>query len=85
MIFDIHLRNLLRTLDEMNIRLNISDEAREYLALSEFSSELGARPILGIIRNEIRRPLSKLLISGKITNGSEVNLAYRNGQICWDI
>lgn len=85
MIFDIHLKNLLRTLNEMNIRLNISDEAREYLALSEFSSELGARPILGIIRNEIRRPLSKLLISGKIANGAEVNLAYRDGKICWDI
>ncbi|MFV0538263.1 MAG: AAA family ATPase [Dysgonomonas sp.] len=85
MIFDIHLKNLLKTLDEMNIRLNISAEAREYLALSEFSSELGARPILGIIRNEIRRPLSKLLISGKLVAGAEVNLSYRDGEICWDL
>lgn len=85
MIFDIHLKNLLKTLDEMNIRLNISEEAREYLALSEFSPDLGARPILGIIRNEIRRPLSKLLISGKIVSGAEVNLSYRDGEICWDL
>lgn len=85
MIFDIHLKNLLKTLNEMNIHLNISEEAREHLALSEFSSELGARPILGIIRNEIRRPLSKLLISGKVIPGSEVNLSYREGKVCWDL
>lgn len=85
MIFDIHLKNLLRTLDEMNIRLHISEEAREHLALSEFFTELGARPILGIIRNEIRRPLSKLLISGKVVQGSEVNLSCREGKVCWDL
>lgn len=84
MIFDIHLRNLLKTLGEMDIRLNISDEAREYLALSEFSPELGARPIIGIIRNEIRRPLSKLIISGKVTPGSEVNLSFEDGKIVWN-
>ena len=85
MIFDIHLRNLLKTLGEMNISLNISDEAREYLALSEFSPELGARPIIGIIRNEIRRPLSKLIISGDVKPGSEVGLSFKDGKISWDL
>ena len=85
MIFDIHFKNLLRTLDEMNISLSISDEAKEYLALLEFSPALGARPIIGIIRNEIRRPLSKLIISGKVTPGSEVSLTFKDGKILWNI
>jgi ATPases with chaperone activity, ATP-binding subunit len=85
MIFDIHLKGLLKTLDEMNIRLNISDEAKKHLALSEFSPALGARPIIGVIRNEIRRPLSKLIISGKVTSGSEVNLSFKDGRILWDL
>ena len=83
MIFDIHLKNLHKTLKEMNIKLHIPNEAKEQLALSEFSPELGARPILGIIRNQIRRPLSKLIISGKVKNGSMVELQYKDGEYNW--
>jgi ATP-dependent Clp protease ATP-binding subunit ClpA len=83
MIFDIHLKNLHKTLKEMNIKLHIPDETKEQLALSEFSPELGARPILGIIRNQIRRPLSKLIISGKVKNGSVVELQYKDGEYNW--
>lgn len=83
MIFDIHLKNLQKTLKEMNINLIMSCETREALALSEFSSQLGARPIIGIIRNQIRRPLSKLIISGEVKPGNSVELKYNNGQYDW--
>jgi ATP-dependent Clp protease ATP-binding subunit ClpA len=75
-IFDIHFKNFLKTIKEMNINLTISDETKKQLALSEFSPQLGARPILGIIRNQIRRPLSKLIIEGKIKAGDNVEMVY---------
>jgi ATP-dependent Clp protease ATP-binding subunit ClpA len=83
MIFNIHLKNLLKTLAEQKITLKINEETKKALALSEFSSALGARPILGVIRNEIRRPLSKMIISGKIKAGSSVELKYGNGKYEW--
>lgn len=83
MIFEINLKNLYKTLKEMNIKLDIPDETKEYLALSEFSPELGARPILGIIRNRIRRPLSKMIIAGEIKNGSNVVLTVKDGELIW--
>lgn len=39
-----------------------------------FSPEFGARPIIGIIRKELRRPLSKLIIAGKVKSGDEVEV-----------
>ena len=83
MIFNIHLKNLLKTLVDLNITLVISDETKKALALSEFSPQLGARPILGIIRNEIRRPLSKMIISGEIKAGSKVELTQKDGKFEW--
>ncbi|MDL2296393.1 hypothetical protein LJC37_00380, partial [Bacteroidales bacterium OttesenSCG-928-E04] len=58
-------------------------DVREHLALSEFSPELGARPILGIIRNQLRRPLSKKIISGEIKKGDHVELLLNNGELVW--
>lgn len=73
-IFDIHLRGLLKLLDEQDIKLEVSDEAKHDIAMRGFNPEYGARPILGIIRKEIRNPLSKLIISGKVAAGNTVVL-----------
>ena len=86
-IFDIHIKNLLKTLNEQNITLKIDDTARKYVTSVGFNAHYGARPILGIIRKEIRRPLSKLIIAGTISPGDTVTMMYdeENKQINWDI
>ena len=86
-IFDIHIKNLLKTLHEQNIELEIDETARQYVTKVGFNAHYGARPILGIIRKEIRRPLSKLIISGDINAGDKVIMKYddEKKQILWDI
>ena len=86
-IFDIHLNNLFKLLKEQNITLQIDETARKYVTKVGFNAHYGARPILGIIRKEIRRPLSKLIISGDVNPGDTVIMKYdeKNSQICWDI
>lgn len=80
-IFDIHLRGLLKLLDEQNITLTVTDEAKHNIAMRGFNPEYGARPILGIIRKEIRNPLSKLIIRGEIKPGDNVTLTLENDEI----
>lgn len=75
-IFDIHIQNLLKMLREQNISLTIDESARKYVTKVGFNAHYGARPILGIIRKEIRRPLSKLIISGDINSGDRVTKKY---------
>lgn len=86
-IFDIHIQNLLKMLREQNISLTIDDSARKYVTKVGFNANYGARPILGIIRKEIRRPLSKLIISGDINSGDSVTMKYNDEtkEIVWDI
>ena len=86
-IFDIHIQNLLKMLREQNISLTIDESARKYVTKVGFNAHYGARPILGIIRKEIRRPLSKLIISGDINSGDRVTMKYNEEtkEIAWDI
>lgn len=86
-IFDIHIQNLLKMLREQNISLTIDDSARKYVTKVGINAHYGARPILGIIRKEIRRPLSKLIISGDINSGDSVTMKYNDEtkEIVWDI
>jgi len=84
-IFDIHLNNLLKSLELQGIQLIIDQDAKEKLAISGFTPKYGARPIIGIIRSRLRRPLSKMIIAGKIGKGSVVNVKTdKQGEIIWN-
>lgn len=79
-IFDIHLKGLLKLLEEQDIKLNISQETKRDIAMMGFNPQYGARPVIGIIRKELRHPLSKLIISGKIKSGDTVEVQMKEGK-----
>ena len=74
LIFDIHMKGLLKLLAEQNITLTLTPEARQAISLRGFNQQYGARPILGIIRKELRHPISKMLIAGKVKPGDAIEV-----------
>ncbi len=79
-IFEIHLKNLLKILEKQGITLNVSQEAKEFLAKSGFTPKYGARPLTGVIRNQLRRPLSKMIISGELMKGDTMTMTLNDEQ-----
>jgi ATP-dependent Clp protease ATP-binding subunit ClpA len=84
-IFDIHLKGLLKLLEEQNITLTLTPEARQTIALRGYNQQYGARPILGIIRKELRHPISKMLIAGEVKPGDNIEVQIKDGAIVFDI
>lgn len=78
-IFDIHLKGLLKLLEEQGIMLEISPDVKRQIAMMGYNPQYGARPVIGIIRKELRHPLSKLIISGKIKSGDTVEVQIKEG------
>lgn len=72
LIYNIHLKNMLKLLNEQDIRLEMDDDTLRKVAMKGFSPQYGARPIIGNIRKDLRQPLSKMIISGKIVAGDTV-------------
>jgi len=85
-IFNIHLKGLLKTLSEQNITLQVDEKAIHKIAINGFNAQYGARPILGILRKDIRRPLSKMIISGELREGDHVTLVLdERNELKWEI
>ena len=82
-IFDIHLKKeLLQLLEKLEISLEIDEKDKEKIALMGFSSEYGARPIKGNIRNQLKRPLSRMIISNEIQKGDKLKVTLdKNNEI----
>ncbi|WP_205509744.1 ATP-dependent Clp protease ATP-binding subunit [Longitalea arenae] len=64
-ILNIQLRGLYSSLEKQGITLQLSDAAKKQLAVMGFAPQYGARPLAGVIRNNLRRPLSRKIISGE--------------------
>jgi ATP-dependent Clp protease ATP-binding subunit ClpA len=82
-ILEIHLKNLLKALEVKKVKLFIEEDAKEKLALLGFNPQYGARPLIGIIRNQLRRPLSKMIIAGEIAEGDEIRMILKNDEFLW--
>ncbi|AQG80542.1 ATP-dependent Clp protease ATP-binding subunit [Spirosoma montaniterrae] len=78
-IFSIQVAALLKLLDKQGISLTITDDARRQLALEGYTPKYGARPLRGVIRNRLRRPLSRMIVSGEIGKGSALTLSVGEG------
>lgn len=79
-IFDIQFNGVKKLLDKQGISIIISDDARKMLAHKGFTPKYGARQVAGVIRNYLRRPISRLIIKEELCQGKtlEVGLDERN-------
>ncbi len=85
-IFDIHMKGLLKLLKEQDITLELTPEARETIALRGYNQQYGARPIIGIIRKELRHPISKMMIAGQVKSGDHITVNIdAEGKVLFDV
>ena len=85
-ILKVQLKSLYAALEKQGITLSISEEAASILAQMGFTPKYGARPLAGVIRSQLRRPLSRKIISGEILPGNKIFLAAgNNNELEWII
>ena len=59
---------------EKDVEVNATDEAIEFLMSKGFDAKLGARPLQRVIDDEIKKPLSKMMLFGELTEGGMVEV-----------
>ena len=80
-IVDLQLEKIQKRLKEQKITLEVSSEARKYLAKTGYNPDFGARPLKRLIQTEILDPLSLKIIEGKIEDGQTVKVGVKNKKI----
>jgi len=59
---------------EKNVEVNASEEALEWLIKKGFNQKMGARPLQRVIDEEIKKPLSRMILFGDLTGGGRVDV-----------
>jgi ATP-dependent Clp protease ATP-binding subunit ClpA len=68
-------------LKDKNVAVKPSAETVEYLIAKGFNSKMGARPLQRTIDEHIKKPLSKEILFGKLTNGGIVEITVENDKL----
>ena len=71
-IVDIQLKRLLKRLDQQNIRLELTDKAKKFLAKEGYDPAYGARPLKRVIQQQILNPLSVAILDGQFGEGDKI-------------
>ena len=85
-IFLLHLSKLQQQLlQQKNISLSLTEEALHYLSNKGYSQKYGARPIAGIIRNYLKKAISKFIVAQQVKEGETLKVHYKDNQLIWSI
>jgi ATP-dependent Clp protease ATP-binding subunit ClpB len=71
-IVEIQLGRLRARLAERHITLELTDQAREYLAFAGYDPSYGARPLKRTIQKELETPIGRLILKGDLADGQTV-------------
>ena len=66
---------------EKGVEVNASEEALDYLIEKGFDSKMGARPLARIIDDEIKKPLSRMILFGELQDGGRVDVSIQDKKI----
>jgi ATP-dependent Clp protease ATP-binding subunit ClpA len=78
-VVDKFVMELEGQLEERNVTIELTDEARQWLAKKGYDRSFGARPLSRVIQEHIKRPLSEELLFGKLTDGGVVQVGVEDG------
>ena len=73
-IVDLQVEQVARRLKSRRITLDVTDAAREFLAMDGYDPAYGARPLRRLIQREIGDKLARMLLSGEVTDGATVTV-----------
>ena len=80
-IVDLQLQDLIKRVNKQKIKLDVTDDAKEFLAKRGFDPELGARPVRRLIQTSIENPLAEGILSKEFNKGNTIKIGQVGDKI----
>ena len=80
-IVDIQMDYLRRLLKDQELELEVTPDAKEFLATRGYNPVYGARPLKRVIRQLVENPLSKMILSQNFLSGDKVKIDVADDEI----
>ena len=72
LIIDIELRKLIERIEDLGYKLNLTDDAKDYIADKGFDKKYGARPLKRAIQKYIEDTLAEEIVNSKLNEGDSI-------------
>ena len=81
LVVELLLKDLRQRLARQEIKLEIDKATEEYIARQGYDAVYGARPLKRFIQHHFETPISRMIIAGNLSEGSEVHAVVEDGKI----
>ncbi len=83
-IVDIQMGRLAKLLTERKITVDLTPEARIWLANRGYDPAYGARPLKRVIQKSVQDPLAEAILGGSIKDGETVRIGVKDGELTFN-
>jgi len=80
-VVDLQMAGLEKRLEEQDIRLVLTPEAREMIADEGYDPAYGARPLKRVIQKRVQDPLALEMLTGAVKPGEDVEVSVADGAL----
>ncbi|MDA0116985.1 ATP-dependent Clp protease ATP-binding subunit ClpA [Vibrio sp. T11.5] len=80
-VVDKFIVELQAQLDARGVSLEVSDDARHWLALKGYDKAMGARPMGRVIQEQLKKPLANELLFGTLVDGGTVKVNLKKDEL----
>jgi len=84
-IIDIAMTAVKRRLADRDIGLELTDEARAFIARASYSPTYGARPVKRYLQKNVETELAAMLIRGELSDGQRVRIGSDGGKLSFQV
>jgi len=85
LIVDKFIKEVNDMLADKGILIELTDTVKNYLVKKGFNKKMGARPLQRVIDEQIKKPMSKEVLFGRLVNGGHVTVDLNGEEITLDI
>ena len=84
-VVDKFIFELETQLADKKVELYVEPDARKWLAENGYDEKMGARPMVRLIQESIKKPLAEALLFGELEHGGKVTVSVENGELKFDL
>ena len=80
-ILDEIISGIEKRLVDINVKIKLTDQAKDYFIDNGYDEFYGARPLKRLVSNKLETLIAKKLINNEIKTNSVINIDYINGKL----
>ena len=84
-IVDLIIESLVKRLEERGIGLELSEDARRFIAKESYDEEFGARPVKRYVHKNIENQIAEMIISNEVIDGQTIEITVSDNSLKFDV